>query len=77
MKTAILATIVVLAIAPLAHADYISDQLAKAEKRVASAEKNLLKWRDCEANRDTCLAELKAAAEKSVANAQKRLASFN
>jgi F0F1-type ATP synthase membrane subunit b/b' len=66
-----------IALTSVAHADYISDQIAKAEQRIESAEKNLQKWRDCEANRDECIATLRAKAEKSAERANARLAELN
>lgn len=74
MKRVIIAAIAVLSIAPLAHADYIDDQIAKAEKRMASAEKNLKKWQDCAATREVCLAELREKASKAASRAQQKLA---
>lgn len=52
-----------IALTSVAHADYISDQIAKAEQRVESAQKNLQKWQDCEANREECLNDLRTKAE--------------
>lgn len=56
---------------------YIAEQLAKAEKRVASAEKNLLKWQDCAANAETCMAELREKAAAAADRAQKKLAAMS
>lgn len=72
MKSIILATAMLFSIVPAASADYIDDQITKAEKRVASAEANLIKWRDCAAQREVCMTELRAKADKSLASAQKR-----
>lgn len=71
------AIIIALAIVPLAvssaYADYIDTQIVKAEKRLASAETNLKKWKDCAAQRDVCLLDLRTKAEKRAATAQKRV----
>lgn len=72
MKTLIATFALALSFVPAAHADYVDDQIIKAEKRVASAEANLIKWRDCATNRETCLAELREKAEATLKRAQDR-----
>lgn len=84
----IIATVAILLavnIAPVAYAqeavttatgDYVDQQLAKAEKRYASAQKNLTKWQDCASDKDACIAELSEKAQKAVDRANKRLAAI-
>ena len=72
MKTVIAAIFATLSIVPAAYADYIDDQITKAETRVANAEANLIKWRDCATNREACLAELREKAEATLKRAQDR-----
>jgi hypothetical protein len=79
--TTILASaIAFFATASVASADILDDNLAKAEKSVANAEKKLAAAQACvidEAARAKCKADMRAKAEKSLANAQKRLAAID
>ena len=60
----------------VAHADIVDDQLAKAQKSVATATTKLEKAKACAAIHDQCLADMKAKAEKRLTNAQKALQKF-
>lgn len=76
MKALILAAIVSVSAISFAHADILDDNLAKAEKSVASAEKRLAAAQACvvdEAARMACKADMTAKAQKALANAQKKL----
>ena len=65
-----------LATASEAHADIVDDQLAKAEKAVATAAKGLEKAKACAAIHEQCLADMKAKAQKRLDNAQKAMQKF-
>lgn len=77
MRKSLYATMFVLATINHSFADVIDDNVAKAERAVASASKRLDTAKQCQANRETCMADMKAKADKRLAAAQKAVAALN
>lgn len=74
ISTAFAASCLMAFIATAAVADVIDDNVAKAQRSLENAQKRLAAAKECQKDRENCLAEMIEKAQKSAERATKRLA---